>query len=74
MCQTFEQRKCTKEVKTEVETDSKCSYKCEGMNIISYNEFEINSKKLIKNISNLSEMYGRYKETYKKFPNKLGKN
>ena len=58
---------------------SNCQYKCEGIDIISYTEFEVNPKwdsfypevhSLNKNILKLSDQYNRFKEAYD-FPSKF---
>ena len=78
LCITKEQLNCVNTVRVDY---SECLKKCEGLDIISYNEFEVDSKlnrfvqfdsnpKLSKYISKLSTLYNRYKGTYK-FPTKL---
>ena len=63
-------------VKT-IDVDSfQCASKCEGMDIISYNEYAVNYQikpKLTRYITQLSNYYNKYKESYNitKFPSSL---
>ena len=60
LCSTEDQLDCVQNIKVDF---SACSDKCEGMDVISYNENEIDSK-MARSVSNL------YKKFYKKAFNK----
>ena len=77
-CITQEQLNCVKSMEVDY---SECLKKCEGLDIISYNEYEIYSKlnrfvnfdgnpKLTRYISKLSSQYNNYKGFYN-FPTRL---
>ena len=72
----YDQLNCVKKLTVDF---SYCQYKCEGIDIISYTDFEVNSKwdsfypkvhKLNKNILKLSDQYNKFKEAYD-FPSKF---
>ena len=79
LCFTPDQLKCIQNSKVDF---SKCSDKCEGMDVISYDKEEIDSEfirkskknlQLTKYISKLSDQYNKYKGKYV-FPSKYKGN
>ena len=62
LCSTVDQLKCVQNLKVDF---SECSVKCEGMDIISYDQFEINSK-IARLISKLNKRF--YDKEFDKNP------
>ena len=62
LCLTPEQLQCVNKTKVD---NSDCYIKCEGMDVISYNEYEVDSELTRqRHILKLSRMYNEYKGSY----------